>query len=128
MTTELTVLVLVIGSLAVTWVCRRLDISAPLVLVVVGIAASFLPGVTVVEFDPNIVLLLVLTPLLYSAALESSYVNIKANLRPIGLLAVGLPAFSNGGHPDRRSILAVIRVESHGEAAKHNSGNGDCDR
>ncbi|MFC4943264.1 Na+/H+ antiporter [Pseudonocardia sp. GCM10023141] len=94
MTTELTVLVLVIGSLAVTWACRRLDVSAPLVLVVVGIGASFLPGVTVVEFDPNIVLLLVLTPLLYSAALESSYLNIKANVRPIGLLAVGLPAFT----------------------------------
>lgn len=94
MATELTLLALVVGSLAVTWVCRRLDVSAPLVLVVVGIGASFLPSVQVVEFDPNIVLLLVLTPLLYSAALDSSYLNFRANLRPIGLLAVGLPAFS----------------------------------
>ena len=94
MAMELTVLVLVLGSLAVTWVCRKLDIAAPLVLVVIGIGASFLPGVHVVEFDPNIVLLVVLTPLLYSAALESSYLNIRANLRPIGLLALGLPAFT----------------------------------
>jgi len=91
---ELTLLVLVVGSLAVTWVCRRFDVSAPLVLVVVGIAASFLPGVPVVEIDPEIVMLVVLTPLLYSAALESSYRGIRANRRPIGLLAVGLVVFS----------------------------------
>ncbi|WP_232660836.1 Na+/H+ antiporter [Pseudonocardia sp. TRM90224] len=94
---EVTLLALVVGSLALTWVCRRFDVSAPLVLVVAGIAASFLPGVELVEFDPNIVMLLVLTPLLYSAALESSYMGIKANRRPIGLLAVGLVAFSTFG-------------------------------
>lgn len=69
--TELLLLALVVGALAVTWVCRRLDISAPLVLVVVGIAASFIPGVETVQFDPNVVLFAVLTPLLYSSALES---------------------------------------------------------
>ena len=92
--TELLLLALVTGSLAVTWVCRRFDISAPLVLVVVGIAASFIPGVETVQFDPDIVLFAVLTPLLYSAALESSFLGIRQNLRPIGLLAVGLPVFS----------------------------------
>lgn len=91
---ELLLLALVVGALAVTWICRRLDVSAPLVLVVVGIGASFLPGVEVVQFDPNIVLLVVLTPLLYSSALESSYLGIRQNIRKIGLLAVGLPVFS----------------------------------
>lgn len=94
MHTELLLLALVVGALAVTWICRRLDIPAPLVLVVVGIAASFLPGVGAVQFDPNIVLLVVLTPLLYSSALESSYLGIRQNIRPIGLLAIGLPVFS----------------------------------
>src|SRR4051795_1223837 len=92
--TELLLLALVTGALAVTWVCRRLDISAPLVLVVAGIAASFIPGVETVQFDPNVVLFAVLTPLLYSSALESSFLGIRQNLRPIGLLAVGLPVFS----------------------------------
>ncbi len=91
---ELTLVAIIVGALAVTWVCRRLDVSAPLVLVVVGIAGSFLPGVEVAEIDPDVVLLLVLTPLLYSAALQSSYVGIRANRRPIGLLAVGLVGFS----------------------------------
>jgi Na+/H+ antiporter len=92
--TELSLVALVVAALAITWLCRRLDISAPLVLVVAGIAASFLPGVEAIQFDPDIVLLVVLTPLLYSAALESSYLGIRANRRQIGLLAVGLPAFS----------------------------------
>ncbi|MHA6779903.1 Na+/H+ antiporter [Pseudonocardia saturnea] len=91
---ELTLLVLVLGALAITAVCRRFDVSAPLVLVVAGIAASFLPGVEDLEIEPDVVLLVVLTPLLYSAALESSYLGIRANRRPIGLLAVGLPAFT----------------------------------
>jgi Na+/H+ antiporter len=92
--TELTLLALVLGSLAITAVCRRCDVSAPLVLVVAGIAASFLPGDEAVELNPDVVLLVVLTPLLYSAALESSYLDIRANIRPIGLLAVGLVAFT----------------------------------
>lgn len=91
---ELTLVAIMVGALAVTWVCRRLDVSAPLALVVIGIAASFLPGVEAVEFEPEVVLLLVLTPLLYSAALESSYLGIRALRRPIGLLAVGLVAFT----------------------------------
>lgn len=90
----MTILALVLGSLAITWVCRRFDVSAPLVLVVAGIAVSFVPGVEIVEFDPEIVLLVVLTPLLYSAALESSYLDIRANRRPIGLLAIGLVTFT----------------------------------
>ncbi len=94
MHTELTLLALIVGALAVTWACRRLDISAPLTLVVTGIAASFLPGIETVEFEPDVVLLVVLTPLLYSAALESSYLGIRANRRPIGLLAVGLVGFT----------------------------------
>ena len=91
---ELAVLALVLGSLAVTAVCRRLGVSSALVLVLAGLAASLIPGVIEVTFDPQVVLLLVLTPLLYSAALDSSYLGIRANKRPIGLLAVGLVAFT----------------------------------
>jgi CPA1 family monovalent cation:H+ antiporter len=92
--TELTIVALVLGSLAVTAVCRRVGLPAPLVLVVAGLLASLVPGVVEVAFDPDVVLLLVLTPLLYSAALGSSYLGIRANVRPIGLLAVGLVAFT----------------------------------
>ena len=94
MTTEMAVIALVLGSLAVTAACRRYGLSAPLALVVVGLLVSLVPGTAEVTFDPNVVMLIVLTPLLYSAGLGSSYIGIRANLRPIGLLAVGLVGFT----------------------------------
>ncbi|SDP84124.1 monovalent cation:H+ antiporter, CPA1 family [Lentzea jiangxiensis] len=87
-------LLLLLGALVVTSVARRLNWSAPLVLVAVGLVVSFIPGVPEFELDPHLILLVVLPPLLYSAALDSSYLNIRANLRPIGLLAVGLVLFT----------------------------------
>ena len=85
---------LVLGSLALTALCRRFKMSPTLVLVLAGIGVSFIPGVPDFRIDPTVVLLLVLTPLLYSAALDSSYLGFRANIRPIGLLAVGLVIFS----------------------------------
>jgi monovalent cation/hydrogen antiporter len=81
---------LLVCSLAVTTLARRLNWSAPLLLVATGLAASFIPGVPAFALDPELILVLILPPLLYSAALESSYLNIKSNLRSIGLLSVGL--------------------------------------
>lgn len=83
-----------VGSLAVTAVCRRFQVTPTLALVVVGIAVSFVPFVPAFLIDPDIVLLVVLTPLLYSAALDSSYLGFRANIRPISLLAVGLVIFT----------------------------------
>ncbi|MGP4019858.1 Na+/H+ antiporter [Saccharopolyspora sp. 5N708] len=85
---------LLVGALAVTAVARRAGLSEPLALVVVGLAVSAIPGVPDYAIDPNVVLLLILPPLLYSAALNSSTIGIRANLRPIGLLAFGLVLFS----------------------------------
>lgn len=84
----LTVLVLAILLAAVA---RRFDVSAPLTLVIAGLAASNVPGLNDVELDPELVLYVILPPLLWSAGLESSYVTLRKNIRPISLLAVGLP-------------------------------------
>lgn len=83
-------IVLFFGALAVTALCRSRGWSAPLLLVAVGLAVSFVPGAPDIQLDPGLVLTVVLPPLLYSAALDSSYLQIRANVRPIGLLAVGL--------------------------------------
>jgi len=61
---------------------------------VAGLAVSFVPGIPSYEIDPELVLLLVLPPLLYSAALDSSYLRIRDNLRPIGMLSIGLVLFT----------------------------------
>ncbi|GAA3460738.1 Na+/H+ antiporter [Saccharothrix longispora] len=83
-------LLLLVGALLVTAVAKRLGWSSPLVLVGVGLAVSFIPGLPEFALEPELILVLVIPPLLYSAALDSSYHNFRANLRPIGLLAVGL--------------------------------------
>lgn len=90
----LPLIALLAGSLTITALARRWGASPPLVLVVVGLAVSFVPGVPAYEIDPDLVLLLVLPPLLYSAALDSSYLRFRDNLRPIGLLSVGLVLFT----------------------------------
>ncbi|MCT7658674.1 Na+/H+ antiporter [Mycobacterium deserti] len=84
----LTALVLAILLAAVA---RRFDVSAPLALVIAGLAASNIPGLHDVLLDPELVLYVILPPLLWSAGLESSYVTLRKNIRPISLLAVGLP-------------------------------------
>ncbi len=83
-------LLLLLGALLVTAAAKRLSAPAPLVLVATGLAVSFIPGLPTFALEPELVLVLVLPPLLYSAALDSSYHNIRANLRPIGFLAIGL--------------------------------------
>jgi Na+/H+ antiporter len=90
----MSLILLVLGALAVTAVSRRLRLPAPLTLVVAGLAISAIPGVPNYQLDPNLVLYGILPPLLYSAALDSSAIQIRANIRPIVLLAVGLVLFS----------------------------------
>ncbi len=92
-----TLVTLVVIVLATTAVCSYFDLSAPLTLIVVGIVGSFLPFVPEVELHPEVVLLGLLPPLLYSAALQTSLVDFNANRRSILLLSVGLVAFTTAG-------------------------------
>jgi CPA1 family monovalent cation:H+ antiporter len=85
---------LIAGSAAVAGMARRTPIPAPLLLVAVGIALSFVPGVPDFTLDPHIVLPLLLPPLLHTAALESSYLDLRANLRPVAFLSVGYVLFA----------------------------------
>jgi monovalent cation/hydrogen antiporter len=91
---ETQILLLVAGTAAVAGLARWRGWSPPLLLVLTGLALSFVPGVPSYRLDPNVVLLLFLPPLLFSAALDSSYVSFRSNLRPIGLLSVGLVLFT----------------------------------
>ena len=75
-------------------VCRRFGIAAPLPLLAVGVVIGVLPLTDGVEINPDLLLELVLPPLLFSAALASSYIGIRANLRPVLMLSVGLVIFT----------------------------------
>lgn len=88
------VLGLVIVVAATAAVARRLRLLAPILLVVVGLALAFVPGVPDYRLDPDIVLTLFLPPLLFAAAVQTSLPAFRSNLRPIGLLAIGLVLFT----------------------------------
>ena len=90
MNTELTVLVVLAVVLLLIVAADRLELPYPIVLVVGGLALGFAPGMPDLRLNPDVVLLIVLPPLLYSAAFFSSVREMRANMRPIGLLAVGL--------------------------------------
>ncbi|CAM5408401.1 Na+/H+ antiporter [Streptomyces abikoensis] len=87
-------LMLVAGAAAVAGAARRTPVPAPLLLVAAGLAASYVPGVPDYTLDPGVVLPLLLPPLLHTAALDSSYLDLRANVRPVALLSVGYVLFA----------------------------------
>src|ERR1041384_3494018 len=89
-----TVLALLVGVTFLALVARRLDIPTPALLVVGGLLVALLPGLPVVQFDPQLVFLVFIPPLLYRASLLASYRDVRANLRPIVLLGVGHVLFA----------------------------------
>ena len=69
---------------------RAANIPYPIVLVVGGLVLGFVPGIPDVQLAPELVLVLFLPPLLYSAAFFANLNELRANARPISLLAIGL--------------------------------------
>ncbi|TJY71385.1 Na+/H+ antiporter [Arthrobacter sp. CAU 1506] len=86
-------LALVAVICAVSALGRRLKVSVPLLLVLVGVLGSYLPFIPSVALIPDIVLIGILPPLLYAAALRTSVVEFQANKRSIGMLSVGYVIF-----------------------------------
>ncbi|MCZ4076579.1 Na+/H+ antiporter [Rhodococcus sp. H36-A4] len=92
-------LLVVIAAVAVAGFAKRLDLQVPLVLVAVGSVASFIPGVPHVTLAPDLILGVVLPPLLYSAALNFSFVSFRKNLAHIlrlGIVMVLVTTFAVG--------------------------------
>ncbi len=85
-------LVVVVG--VVGWICDRFGWPSPLALLVVGVALASVPGVPDVALNPEVVLLGLLPPLLYSAALQLSLFDFRRNKVPAGLLSVGAVVFT----------------------------------
>jgi CPA1 family monovalent cation:H+ antiporter len=83
-------IVLLAVVLALTTLARRLLIPYPVLLVLGGLALALVPGLPSVQLHPDLVFLVVLPPILWSAAYFTSLRDFRQNLRPISLLAVGL--------------------------------------
>jgi Na+/H+ antiporter len=73
---------------------RKLQVSYPILFVIGGWAISWIPGLPKVNLNPDLVFLFFLPPLLYPAALFTSWRDFRANLRPISLLAIGLVLYT----------------------------------
>jgi Na+/H+ antiporter len=87
---ELVLLALLIAVTALTALAPVLRVPYPILLVLGGLALGFIPGVPEVSLPPELVLVGVLPPLLYAASFFTSLRDFRANLKPIGLLAIGL--------------------------------------
>jgi CPA1 family monovalent cation:H+ antiporter len=75
-------------------VARQLTIPYPILFLVGGLLLGLVPKLPRVRLDPDLVFLFVLPPLLFPAALFTSWRDFRANLRPISLLAIGLVLFT----------------------------------
>lgn len=73
---------------------RRLHVAPAILLMLTGVALAFVPGMPSLELPPELVLLVVLPPLIYSASVAMSWREFKLNLRPIMALAVGSVIFT----------------------------------
>ncbi len=86
----LQILLVVIGSVAVTAFAQRLELEPPLVITAVGLGVSYIPGVPRLQIEPELMLGVVVPPLLYATALDASVVAFIRKLWPILGLGVGL--------------------------------------
>lgn len=84
------ILFFVLCSVALGWGARRAGVPYPIALVIGGGALGFVPGLPKLDIDPQFLLVLVLPPILYQAALLTSWRDFKANIERIGYLAIGL--------------------------------------
>jgi Na+/H+ antiporter len=83
-------ILLLAAVLALTAVARKLLVPYPILLVIGGFAIAMIPGLPPVRLHPDLVFLVFLPPVLWSAAYFTSLREFRQNLRPISLLAVGL--------------------------------------
>ena len=91
---QITLLVLLLSVAAVAALARKFQTPYPVLLVIAGLIFSFIPGMPRVTLDPNIVFFIVLPPLLYSAAWNTSWKDFRQNLVTIAFLAIGLVGFT----------------------------------
>ncbi len=89
---DVELLALLVAVAALLALSPTFRLPLPILLVLGGVVMSFIPGLPQVEIPPDLVLVGILPPLLYSGAFFTSLRDLRTNKRPIGLLALGLVA------------------------------------
>src|SRR5205807_4076378 len=91
-TCALPILALLVAIAALLVLAPVLRTPYPILLVLGGLALGFVPGIPTISLPPDIVLVAILPPLLYSAAFYTSLRDLRQNVIPISALAIGLVA------------------------------------
>ena len=86
-------LLIAIAGIAV--LSSRLNVPSAILMVLGGVVLALIPGLPRIRLEPDVVLLLVLPPVIYSSAVAMSWRDFRFNLRPISLLAVGCVVFTS---------------------------------
>ena len=87
---ELVLISLLVAVAVLAAASRVIGVPYPILLVLGGLVMGFVPGIPEVELEPELVLVIFLPPLLYSAAFFASLRDLKYDLRSISLMAIGL--------------------------------------
>jgi CPA1 family monovalent cation:H+ antiporter len=87
---ELPLLTLIVAVAGLSVLAGMIDVPYPILLVLGGLVLGFVPGMPTVAMPPELVLVVFLPPLLYWAAFLASPRDLRADLRPISMQAVGL--------------------------------------
>lgn len=88
----ISLILVMVCAIAAGYLANRVNVPYPIVLVLAGIGLGFAYDWPGLDFEPNLVLAIVLPAILYPAAIDTSWRDFRANLRPIFLLATGLVA------------------------------------
>jgi Na+/H+ antiporter len=91
----LTAILAILVAIAILYeIARRVGVPYPTLLVLGGLGLAFVPGLPHIALEPDLVLLVFLPPLLFSAAVATPIRDLRANRAPIGRLAIGLVIFT----------------------------------
>lgn len=94
MEVALALVVIAVCVVAISALANRIGMSPPLLLVIIGIGVSLLPFVPSYQLSPELILVGILPPLLFSAAYDTSFVDFRSNRRALISLSVGLVIFT----------------------------------
>ena len=104
---EIVLIALFVSVAGLNTIARWLSVPYPIPLVLGGLVLGLVPGIPEIELDPELVLVVFLPPLLYSAAFFADLRALQRNARPITLASVGLVLMTMGA-------VAVVGHEAIG--------------
>jgi Na+/H+ antiporter len=91
---ELILLLLLALVAVLAVIAKKVRIAYPIVLMIGGLLLSFVPHVPRISLNPNVFVLVILPPLIFSAAFRTSWRDFRENLITIVMLAFGLVGFT----------------------------------